>query len=328
MSHELEIVNGVAKMAYAGEKPWHGLGKEVPSDLSPEQMLKAADLDWEVKKVPAFITIDGKKVRIPWNGLVRESDNSILSTVSDDWKPVQNVDAFAFFDEYCKAGDMQMNTAGSLYNGQIVWGLAKINDGFTILKGDHVEAYMLFVNPHQWARSTEIRFTPTRVVCNNTLQLALQDRQMKSALSGRGVVKVSHKRVFDPARVKEMLGIAHMKMDNYKERAVFLASKRFTDESLVEYFKNVFPVYQVNKEKPSEKEMSKNASKALSIVNIQPGAKFAPGSWWQAFNACTFMVDHEIGRTPDSRVHSAWFGNGQKTKILALNKAVEYAQAA
>ncbi|NBQ98794.1 MAG: DUF932 domain-containing protein, partial [Microbacteriaceae bacterium] len=128
----------VETMAYAGNVPWHGLGKKVPHDLSPEQMLEAAQLDWTVQKVPAFANVEDQNVNIGWSALVRSSDNRILDVVSNDWNPVQNSEAFQFFHEYCEAGDMEMHTAGSLRDGQIVWALAKVNESFELFKGDRV----------------------------------------------------------------------------------------------------------------------------------------------------------------------------------------------
>src|SRR6056300_261028 len=108
MSHEVEMVNGVAQMAYAGETPWHGLGTKVAPDLSPNQIMEKAGLDWEVRKESmtthsgAYIT--GKKA------LVRSADNKVLDVIGDNWNPVQNKEAFEFFSEYCLAGDMEMHT--------------------------------------------------------------------------------------------------------------------------------------------------------------------------------------------------------------------------
>ena len=89
MSHEIEIVDGKAHMAYAGETPWHGLGTAVPNDLTPEQMLEAASLNWTVSKVPAFVTINDKQVSTGHSALVRSSDDSILDIITDDWLPNQ-----------------------------------------------------------------------------------------------------------------------------------------------------------------------------------------------------------------------------------------------
>jgi phage/plasmid-like protein (TIGR03299 family) len=312
----------VETMAYAGETPWHGLGVQVPSDLSPAQMLEKAGLDWTVQKVPAFADIGGAKTNVGWSALVRSSDSEMLSVVSNDWNPVQNHEAFEFFHEYCAAGDMEMHTAGSLRDGQIVWVLAKIKESFELFKGDTVESYLLFTNPHKFGQSIDVRFTPIRVVCNNTLTLSLSHNADR-------MVKKSHRTEFNAAQVKEQLGIATDKLAKYKEMAAFLGSKRYNDDSLKEYFNRIFPVLAYNKEKgPQRKDLSKSATRALDIIGTQPGAQYAEGSWWQAFNAVTYLTDHEIGRSADSRLTSAWFGPNKNLKVKALETAVEFAEAA
>lgn len=316
MAHMIET------MAYAGETPWHGLGVQVPSDLSPAQMLEKAGLDWTVQKIPAFANIDGAQTNVGWSALVRSSDSEMLSVVSNDWNPVQNHEAFEFFHEYCAAGDMEMHTAGSLRDGQIVWVLAKIKESFELFKGDTVESYLLFTNPHKFGQSIDVRFTPIRVVCNNTLTLSLSQNADR-------MVKKSHRTEFDAALVKEQLGIATDKLAKYKEMAAFLGSKRYTGESLKDYFNKIFPVLAYNKEKgPQRKDLSKSATRALEIIGTQPGAQYAEGSWWQAFNAVTYLTDHEIGRSADSRLQSAWFGANKNLKLKALETAVEFAEAA
>ena len=316
MAHEVET------MAYAGAVPWHGLGVQVPADLSPTQMLQKAGLDWTVEKVPAFVNIDGESKSIGRSALVRSSDSKILDVVSNDWMPIQNSEAFEFFQEYCEAGDMEMHTAGSLKGGQVVWALAKVKESFELFKGDRVESFLLFTNPHRFGQSMDLRFTPIRVVCNNTMSVAL------NGVAER-YYKQSHRSEFDPAQVKEALGIATDKLAKYKEMAQFLGAKRYTEEKLKEYFSGVFPVLAYDKEKgPQRKELSKSATRALEVIDTQPGAEFARGSWWQAFNAVTYLVDHEIGKSADSRLTSAWFGPNKNVKLKALETAVEFAEAA
>ena len=120
MAHELEIVNGQAQMAYVGDVPWHGLGTKVEQDLAPNQFQKVAGLDWEVKK-EKLVTPQGAIVKNK-EALVRTSDNTVLDVVGTGWNPVQNSEAFEFFHDYVMAGDMEMHTAGSLKNGQLVLG--------------------------------------------------------------------------------------------------------------------------------------------------------------------------------------------------------------
>lgn len=322
MSHEIEFVDGVAQMAYVGAVPWHGLGKEVPADLTPEQMLEAAGLNWEVKKYPTFAILDENDpdsvIETGQSALVRTSDNKMLDVVSDDWNPVQNAEAFEFFNEFVMAGDMEMHTAGSLKNGQIVWGLAKVKESFELFKGDVIESYLLFSNFHKYGFSTDVRFTPIRVVCNNTLTLSLNSKVER-------MVKISHRKQFVASDVKDMLGIATDKLQKYQEMAAFLGSKKAKTESIVEYFERIFPITSANKE---EGKRSKNANIALSIIDTQPGAEYAQGTWWQPFNAVTFMTDHIVGRSADTRLQSAWYGYNKNLKTKALELAVEMAEAA
>jgi len=308
----------VETMAYAGEVPWHGLGTRVPADLHPKQMLEKAGLDWTVRKVPAYADVAGQRVAVGRSALVRDSDDSILDVVSDDWNVLQNHEAFEFFHDFVANGDMEMHTAGSLRDGQLVWALAKVNDGFELFKGDQVDSYLLFSNPHRYGWSIDVRFTPIRVVCNNTLTLSLKT-------ASKNFVKASHRRQFDGHMVKETLGVAKEKLTTYREMAQFLGGKRYTGPKLVEYFKTVFPVTGGPEKK---KEMSISASKVLDVVHTQPGANFAEGSWWQAFNSVTYMIDHKLGRSQDNRLTSAWFGQGKKVKADALELAVQMAQAA
>lgn len=327
MAHMIEESALGAMMAFAGEVPWHGLGKKVPADLTPEQMLKAAQLDWTVKKYPAYsvLPIRGKDniikntpYSVGWSSLVRESDMKVLDIVSNDWNEVQNSDAADFFHEFVMAGDMEMHTAGCLRDGQVVWFLAKVKDSFDLFKGDQVDSYLLFTNFHKYGHSTDVRFTPIRVVCNNTLTLSLNSKVER-------MVKMSHRRQFKPEQVKEVLKITTEKLSKYKEMASFLGSRKAEKEDIVEYFKRVFP-HAKAKQEPDTKEISSNASHALQILDKQPGHAFAEGSWWQPFNAVTYMTDHLLGRTDDNRLYNSWYGNNVKLKTDALEQAVKSAE--
>ena len=321
MSHEVEMVNGVAQMAYAGEVPWHGLGTKVAADLSPAQIQQQAGLDWTVEKetmtTASGVEIEGKKA------LVRSSDNKVLDVVGDNWNPVQNSEAFEFFSEYCLAGDMEMHTAGSLKGGQMVWALAKVKESFDILGGDQVDSYLLFSNPHKYGKAIDVRFTPIRVVCNNTLSMSLGQNVANS-------VSLNHRTAFNPESVKETMGIVHEKFAMYKETCEFLASKQFSMDSLIQYYNEVFPRTYQGKKEVSVKDFSdltNNAQKAFSFLETQPGAEFGAGSWWSALNSVTYLTDHQMGREADSRLTSAWFGANQTRKVKAVEKAVEFALA-
>lgn len=318
MAHEIEFIDGKAQMAYVGALPWHGLGVKVPADLTPDQMLEAAGLNWTVEKVPGYYVVGDDVRPIGQSALIRNLDSKMLDVVSDDWNPVQNTEAFEFFNEFVAAGDMEMHTAGSLKDGQIVWGLAKVKESFELFKGDKIDSYLLFSNFHKYGFSTDVRFTPIRVVCNNTLTLSLNSKVERMA-------KISHRKVFDPSNVKDMLGIATDKLAKYKEMAQFLGSRKAKEENIVEYFQRIFPVTGANDKK--KKDLSKNAGMALDILHTQPGAEFAAGSWWQPVNAVTYLTDHLAGRSADTRLTSAWYGYNRGLKLKALEMAMEYAEA-
>jgi len=212
-----------------------------------------------------------------------------------------------------------MHTAGSLKQGQIIWGLAKVKESFELFHGDQIDSYLLFSNFHKYGFSTDVRFTPIRVVCNNTLTLSLNSKIERMA-------KISHRKVFEPGNVKEMLGIAADKLAKYKEMAQFLGSKQAKGEDIVDYFCRIFPVTGSNEKKT--KEISKSAQIAIDILHTQPGAEYAEGTWWQPFNAVTYLTDHLVGRSADTRLTSSWYGSNKTLKTKALELAVEMAEAA
>jgi phage/plasmid-like protein (TIGR03299 family) len=246
----------------------------------------------------------------------------VIDVITDDWNPVQNSDAFEFFNDFVAHGDMSMETAGSLKDGKIVWALAKVKESFDLFGGkDRVDAYLHFTNPHQYGQSIDVRFTPIRVVCNNTLTLSLNTKS-------KNMVKVSHRREFDPDQVKEALGVAKQKLAKYKEMAEFLSQKRYNNENVVDYFKRIFPVLTTKTD--SKKVLSNSAERGLDIVKFdsQPGAEYGKGTFWELFNTVTYMTDHEIGRSVDARLTSAWYGANKNLKTKALELAVEMADAA
>ena len=317
MAHEIEMVNGVAQMAYAGELPWHGLGTQVSDDISTDGMMEAAGLDWSVTKQPMYYMDDlGEMGEVPGkSALIRSSDNKVMDIVGSDWNPVQNAEAFEFFREFVDSGDMKMHTAGSLKDGKMVWALAKVNDGFTIKTAqgeDSVESYLLFSNPHQYGKSIDVRFTPIRVVCNNTLTLSLNQNVDQ-------YVRMGHQRPFNAEDAMATLGMAHKKLETYKEAAEYLCQKSYTSEQMVDYFNQVFP---------SASDRDSNKSRvAQEVMHTQAGANLGEGTFWQLYNTTTYMADHTLGRNSDTRLQSSWYGSNANMKKKALELAVEMANA-
>jgi phage/plasmid-like protein (TIGR03299 family) len=285
--------------------------------MTPEEMLDASGTNWEVYKAPLYTeSRSGKRVEVvDSSALLRSSDDAVLDIVGgEDWLSIQNAEAFAFFKEYCEKGQMEMETAGSLRGGRIVWVLARLKEKFELFGGDVVQGNLLFTNYHMYGQSRDVRFTPIRVVCANTLSAALAGKTDK-------VFRATHRVKVDAETIKQTLGMVQKGMGQFKELASYLGSKEYTDDSLIEFFSMVFPTNSIK-----EGAASRNAMKALEIVNTQPGTEYARNTWWQAVNAVTYMTDHELGRTDDTRVYNALYGNMRDLKIRSVKMAMEFAK--
>ena len=319
MSAELETI------AWTGNTPWHGLGTQVPRDLSPEEMQQAAQLDWDVEKIPLIYKFKELQFDTEQFALVRSSDGEMLDVVkSDNWTPVQNSQAFEFFERFVRHNRMSMEVAGSLRDGKFVFVLAKMNQSFEVGRGHHdqTDAYLLFTNPHQYGHAVDIRLTPVRVVCMNTLQLALSE-------ASDAMMKFNHRHEFDVGSAQSLFERFLGRFGDYQDQVQFLAHRSYSEETLRQYFDRCFP-YKPNMHtrSPKRSRRSANAKLALKIIDTQPGAEYSPGTWWNALNAVTFLTDHELGRSNETRLQSAWYGIGQQRKRKALDLALDYAEAA
>lgn len=318
MSHEVET------MAWTNEVPWHGLGNKVEGAVSVDEFRKLAGLDWEVEKVDTYVKLNGKYVKSGDQKLIRDKDNHIFrTTVSPDWIPFtmeEQVNYIKEIEEIFK-GQLIVDTAGSLREGEIVWYLMKIvGESFEVIPNDRIDAHFLVTNFYQYGKATDARWTPIRAVCMNTLSQALA-RESKNA------VKVSHRQQFNPDYVNEALGITHDKMAAYKETAQFLVSKKAKRDDMVAFLKEIFPGDGLKTEQEDENlnVLSRQGRMAYEALDYQPGVEFGEGTWWQAVNAVTYTVDHLRNRTQQKRLESAWYGSGASKKNKAMALAVDYA---
>lgn len=330
------MAHNVETMAYAGTVPWHGLGFPVASNLKPKEMLRAAKLDWTVSK--RQLSFPGKKGPVEyanWFALVRDKDDAFLTLVGQKYKPVQNAEAMEFFREFCEAGKMEMETAGSLYGGRYVWALARVNSGhgdFDVKTGkakDHMRSYVLLMSPHVAGKSLLIKFTSVRVVCWNTLCMALGG--VPGSKGDKTAFRMPHSLHFDEAMRKkaaEVLGLAQEQADAVREAAQFLAQHKARKEDVDAFFGDV-----LNYAPSQRKQVAGSERVPVMLPMFQdalvraPGADLgtAKGTWWGALNAVTYVVDHEFGKTRDTAMRSAWFGPKATMKREALRMALERA---
>ncbi len=159
----------VETMFYVRVAPWHGLGVRVESALSSEEALEQSGLNWNVIQRP--IMTDAHDPIPGYKANIRDSDNRILGVVTDRYKVVQNAEAFAFTDALLGEG-VRYETAGSLQNGRKIWLLAKLPDKY-IIEGEQIDPYLVFSSSHDGSGAIKVAMTPVRVVCQNTLNIAL-----------------------------------------------------------------------------------------------------------------------------------------------------------
>lgn len=322
MSHEVET------MAYAGQTPWHGLGVKVEPTLTAEQMMVAAGLDWQVVKRPLMYKVgkDSRRTIKDRFALVRDTDDQYLSLCGPKYTPVQNKDVFDFFKKFVDAGHMEMHTAGSLMDGKFVWALAKVGDHFTLPGDDRVEGYLLLMSPHDAGRSMVIQHTSVRVVCWNTLNVALGE----GTKHGAGAVRLTHVRAFDEGvreQAEVALGLSHEHLLKFKVAAETLQQVRLDTETTEEYFSKVFKLDPRDVPDEERKRDSRVLVKLRAALEHAPGAQLpgSVGTAWGALNAVTYVVDHQLGRDRAKVMRDNWLGYRGETKRRALDEALKLA---
>jgi phage/plasmid-like protein (TIGR03299 family) len=339
------MTDAVESIAFTAEKPWHNLGREVDPNLSPEQMAEAAGINWQVETRPLYTSGPQGVINVPSKALVRTSDEKVLGIVGPKYVPTQNVEAMEFFSKFTQSGHMTMETAGALQEGRFIWGLAKLNKNFAI--GDDInESYLLIVNPHITGYAVVADFTSIRVVCWNTLTMAL-------STASRRAFKMPHLRAFTGdmhTKAEEALGIGTEKTQELAEKANYLASRQVSSEQLKEFLTKLFKPVALTTEAEEEQlvaevstaadptaegeaaaEPRENRQRTVKLATQAfesgPGSDLpsARGTWWGAVNAVTYVVDHQTGKNADTRLFQSWVGEKAKQKIRALNTALEMA---
>lgn len=336
------MVAAVETMAWKGETPWHGLGFEVKQNMTPTQMVKAAQIDWTVSKRPLSFKgkTNGTMTELPADfALVRDSDEQCLDIVGSVYRPVQNEDAFDFFKQFTDAGKMTMETAGSLWGGKYVWGLARIGKDFKVggaKSKDDVRTYLLLTNAHQHGKANAIAFTPIRVVCWNTLTMALGSNL--KGKPGQSVFRMPHVRDFDESvknAAKISLGMAIEQAEEFKEAANHLAKFKINPKDTDEYFFEVLKYDPKKAEKDGKTKKDGEVKVPRMLPKFQAALTHAPGqempsalgTLWGAFNAVTYAIDHEASsRGDDTKLKNIWLGNLASVKNRALDLALARAK--
>ena len=222
----------VENMFYVRKTPWHGLGTRVQEAPSSSEALIKAGLDWNVIQEPIYTEteelIEGYKAN------VRDSDRKVLGVVTDRYKVIQNQEAFAFTDELLGEG-VRYETAGSLQGGKKVWLLAHMPHEY-IISGERISPYLLFSNTHDGSGAIKVALTPIRVVCQNTLNLALSKASRSWSMIHTGNIQNKLQ------EAKDTLFMAEKYMDNLGKEFETLRMQSMTDKQVMEYIETLLPI--------------------------------------------------------------------------------------
>jgi phage/plasmid-like protein (TIGR03299 family) len=301
-------------MFYFGERPWHKLGIELKEAPTSKDAIIASGLNWKVSKEKVIVNDVESDEFFAIKRSDKNTPKSILGIVGKKYSPVQNENAFDFFDTIVGEKKAMYHTAGSLNDGKTIWILAKLPDGLSISSNDKVELYTLLSNRHDGKRSLIVQPTPIRVVCNNTLNMALRDSSNR--MNFRHTSNVEQKMKMAALSLNFSLKTFAETKDAYK----LIAKKEVTTDSLNEYFDNVI---NFDKARQTKQSLTKK-NRLLDIFNYDLTESKSKPSLWIAYNAITYYTDHEMGRERN-RLSNAWVGNGFLLKQKALDIAVSMA---
>ena len=339
MGHNLSFKNGKAEMMSVLKTPWHGLGAVLTQPpKTTKDAIKAAGLNWRVGLLPIYCG-DGNHYH-QFNDLravVRldrwgEEGYEPFGRVRSTYEVLQNEDAFRFFDPLIKTGQVAIETAGALAHGARVWMLAKVvGADIPVADDDVVQRYLLLSTGHDGRTAVQIRFTPVRVVCQNTLTLALRK-------SSTDFVKAYHVPGLDRALLDAQQSMAKLLLAFAETEATFrrMVQKKLNETLLDEYVTKVFP-YPQRKKRASDASYKKQCDRVdLSRCSAKRGfhegignaGKQVTGSLWAAYNGVTELVDHRSQyRDPYHRLQSCLLGEAARTKQLAFDVASEMAKS-
>lgn len=304
MAHELtQREDGFVEMAFTGPRGaiWHGLGNNLDENASIEQWIQAAGMDWKVEE--AEVLFEGKKddsVLHTYKDrkiLYRSDNEQSLSIVGSEFAVVQPQEVVEFFRDLVGIHGMKLSTAGTLYDGKRFWALAETGREGDVVDGDHVKGHLLLVTAVDGSMATTAKFVSTRVVCNNTLTVAL------NGLSSKPVVKVTHKKKFDPSAVKIDLGIIDKAWDRFMVNIKKLAEQPMAEADTRRFYQKM--LYDESKMADEQSwGVVREVNRLMQAAMRGSGAEMSVGTRWGTLCGATELYTHGTGKRDKS--HQFW----------------------
>jgi phage/plasmid-like protein (TIGR03299 family) len=315
----------IKSMAYVGGTPWHGLGTRLAPNQPLEVWAEQAGMSWQIEEAEVrFVAGNGGLGSIhafPEQKVLFRSDTKApLSVVSSRYQVVQPREILEFYRDLTEVGGFELETAGVLKDGKKLWALARTGQSVTLKGHDEVNGYLLLATACDGTLATTAQFTSVRVVCNNTLAVALGDTT--------GAVKVPHRSQFDPQAVKRQLGIAISSWDAFMVRTKALSEHKVKPEAAEAYFRRVLTYPTGNATDGPATTVNDRAIKSVHELfaghGKGAGLTSASETAWGVLNSVTEYVDHQRrARSEDHRRDAAWFGRGAVLKQRAWDEALK-----
>lgn len=309
----------VENMAYVGDRPWHGLGSRLNKDQSIETWKTAAGMDWAINEAEVEYRSascgESDTHGYPEQKVLYRSDTlAPLAVVSKRYQVVQPEEVLEFYRDLTSLHGFELETAGVLKGGRKFWALARTGQSETLSKQDRVDGYLLLATACDGTLATTAQFTSVRVVCNNTLQIAVGEKA--------GAVKVPHRSQFRPEVVKEQLGITVAGWDVFAKNMRLLCETPVDPDSVDGLLRRVLTYGATGESVVNERAVA-------HVRALYEGGgrgsllKSSKGTAWGVLNSVTEFVDHHRrARSDDHRRDAAWFGEGQVIKRRAWDEAV------
>lgn len=331
MAHMIDETTGRAAIAYTGQTPWHGLGQQLTAGATIEQWTEQAGLKYTVlESAVRYETPASTELQVwPARKVLSRSDTGApLAVVSDGYNVVQPAEIMGFFGELAKLGGFELETAGALSEGKRIWALAKIGDGAPIVDNDIVRPYLLLGTSYDGTMATVAKFTAIRVVCNNTITAAVGGYSGGRVVQGesevdkgylKSAVRVLHSEKFDAESVRLQLGIVANSFESFLVQSRQLASVPMDTTQADDFVAELLRPYC-----RAEKKNIRDTKAFIRIRELFDGRAIGAdipgvaGTRWAMLNAVTELVDHERGRSDNTRIESAWFGTGAALKARAV----------
>lgn len=320
MAHQLTVrADGFVEMAFVGETPWHGLGQALDENAGMDAWRKAAGMDWTIESTPVTyapsFNHDGTPLTFPERFVQFRSDTlAPLSVVSSRYKPVQPSQVLDFFNELVQENGFKLHTAGTLFGGKRLWALAETGKYGEISKEDGVGGFLLLSTSCDKSLATTARFTTVRVVCNNTLSIAVK---------GKEAVSFTHLTEWNSEKMKDRIAEQVESFGSFIEMAKHLKKQKCNAEAASNFLKQIlFTPNELSTMEPAQVEKYRPYKRILELFNGEAkgweldGVK---GTRWGLMNSITEYLDHHHpARSDDARLNSAWFGHGDSIKTKSV----------